>query len=237
LALLTSASGEAYLRWQDAGPDPRKSEAARCEAAPPAVHRRLSGRESEQVLEHGPVLRLLFFVSSRETDRLLLRRWRLGDREPLAAINADPEVMRFIGTGAVLGRGLSDDLVVRFEREWATRSFGLWAVSARDDPEERLLGFCGLTVPMFLPSVLPAVEIGWRFARSAWGRGYATEAAREAIAFGFSECGVEEILAIVDPENERSLRVCEKLGMTARPDRTHPATRMRVRVLGVRVHS
>jgi RimJ/RimL family protein N-acetyltransferase len=171
------------------------------------------------------------------TDRLTLRRWRAEDREPFAAINADPEVMRFIGTGAVLGRGLSDDLVARFEREWRERGFGLWALSERDDDEQRLLGFCGLTVPMFLPSVLPAVEVGWRLARSAWGHGYATEAARAAIAFGFAEHGVEEILAIVDPGNERSLRVCEKLGMTARPDRTHPATRLRVRVLGVRVHS
>jgi RimJ/RimL family protein N-acetyltransferase len=211
----------------------------RREAAPPAVHRRPSGRESEQVLEadRSCVSFLLAVSSSRQTDRLVLRRWRAEDREPLAAINADPEVMRFIGTGAVLGRGLSDDLAVRFEREWETRGFGLWALSARDDPDDALLGFCGLTVPAFLPSVLPAVEIGWRLARHAWGRGYATEAAREAIAFGLSEQAIEEILAIVDPRNERSLRVCEKLGMTARPDRTHPATRMRVRVLGVRLHS
>jgi RimJ/RimL family protein N-acetyltransferase len=176
-------------------------------------------------------------VTSRLTDRLALRRWRVEDREPFAAINADPEVMRFIGTGAVLGRGLSDELVVRFEREWETRGFGLWALSARDDPDERLLGFCGLTVPMFLPSVLPAVEVGWRMAREAWGLGYATEAARAAVAFGFEEHAIEEILAIVDPDNERSLRVCAKLGMSDRPDRTHPATRMRVRVLGVRLHS
>jgi RimJ/RimL family protein N-acetyltransferase len=172
----------------------------------------------------------------RHTDRLLLRRWRAEDREPFAAINADPEVMRYIGTGAVLGRGLSDDMVVRFEREWEERGFGLWALSAREDVEERLLGFCGLTVPMFLPSVLPAVEVGWRLARAAWGRGYATEAARAAVAFGFSQGVAEEILAIVEPSNERSLRVCAKLGMTARPDRTHPATRKRVRVLGVRLH-
>ena len=175
-------------------------------------------------------------MTSRQTDRLLLRRWRATDREPFAAINADPEVMRFIGTGAVLGRGLSDDMVVRFEREWEQRGFGLWAISERDDPDERLLGFCGLTVPMFLPSVLPAVEVGWRLARGAWGKGYATEAARAAVAFGFAEGFAEEILSIVDPANERSLRVCAKLGMTPRPDRTHPATRRRVRVLGVQLH-
>jgi len=175
-------------------------------------------------------------MAPRFTDRLVLRRWRAEDREPFAAINADPEVMRFIGTGALLGRGLSDDLVVRFEREWEERGFGLWALSARDDADERLLGFCGLTVPMFLPSVLPAVEVGWRLARDAWGRGYATEAAAAALAFGFEEHAIEEILAIVDPENERSLRVCAKLGLSARPDRTHPATRRRVRVLGIRLH-
>jgi RimJ/RimL family protein N-acetyltransferase len=175
-------------------------------------------------------------VTSRETDRLLLRRWRPDDREPFAAINADPEVMRYIGTGAVLGRGLSDDMVVRFEREWEQRGFGLWALSARGDEDEELLGFCGLTVPMFLPSVLPAVEVGWRLARGAWGQGYATEAARAAVEFGFSQGVAEEILAIVDPANDRSLRVCAKLDMTSRPDRTHPATRKRVRVLGVRLH-
>jgi RimJ/RimL family protein N-acetyltransferase len=176
-------------------------------------------------------------VTSRLTERLALRRWRVEDRGPFAAINADPEVMRFIGTGAILDPALSDELITRFEREWEARGFGLWALSARDDPDERLLGFCGLTVPMFLPAVLPAVEVGWRLARDAWGRGYATEAAQAAVAFGFEEHGMEEILSIVDPDNERSLRVCAKLGMTARPDRTHPATRKRVRVLGVRVHS
>ena len=176
-------------------------------------------------------------MTTRLTDRLALRRWRAEDREPFAAINADPEVMRFIGTGVILGRGLSDELVTRFEREWVQRGFGLWALSLRDDPDERLLGFCGLTVPMFLPSVLPAVEVGWRLARDAWGQGYATETARAAVAFGFEEHALQEILAIVDPDNERSLRVCARLGMTARPDRTHPATRKRVRVLGVRLHS
>ena len=150
-------------------------------------------------------------MTTRFTDRLALRRWRVEDREPFAAINADPEVMRFIGTGAVLGRGLSDELLVRFEREWEERGFGLWALSARDDPDEQLLGFCGLTVPMFLPAVLPAVEVGWRLARAAWGQGYATEAAGAALDFGFEEHAIEEILSIVDPDNERSLRVSAKL--------------------------
>jgi RimJ/RimL family protein N-acetyltransferase len=174
-----------------------------------------------------------------ETERLLLRRWRADDAPALAAINADPEVMRFIGRGAVLGRGLSDDLITRFEREWRERGFGLWAMEERAAPGE-LLGFCGLTVPMFLPEVLPAVEVGWRLARGAWGRGLATEAARAALAFGFEEQEMAEIVAIVQPENVRSLRVAEKLGMTPRPDRFHAGANMRVKVLGIRpgeVHS
>jgi RimJ/RimL family protein N-acetyltransferase len=167
-----------------------------------------------------------------ETDRLLLRRWRASDAVPLAAMNADPEVMRFIGRGAVLGRGLSDELLTRFEAEWRERGFGLWAVEERSAPGQ-LLGFCGLTVPMFLPELLPTVEVGWRLARGAWGKGIATEAARAALAFGFEEHGMREILAIVNPENQRSLRVAEKLGMSARPDRFHAGANMRVRVLGI----
>jgi RimJ/RimL family protein N-acetyltransferase len=166
------------------------------------------------------------------TDRLVLRRWRMGDAARFAAINADPEVMRHIGHGHVLGRGLSDDLIARFEKEWRERGFGLWAVAPRDE-DAQLLGFCGLTVPMFLPEVLPAVEVGWRFGRDAWGQGYATEAARAALAFAFEEHAMREVIAIVDPENGRSLRVAEKLGMTARPDRVHPATGKRLTVVGI----
>ncbi len=171
-------------------------------------------------------------TAERVTDRLVLRGWRVGDAAPFAAINADPEVMAHIGHGRVLGRGLSDDLIARFEREWRERGFGPWAVAPRDD-DAALLGFCGLTVPMFLPDVLLAVEIGWRLARDAWGHGYATEAARAALAFAFEERGMREVIAIIEPENARSLRVAEKLGMTARPDRIHPATRRRLKVLGI----
>jgi RimJ/RimL family protein N-acetyltransferase len=169
-----------------------------------------------------------------ETERLVLRRWVLGDAAPFAAINADPEVMRFIGRGTVLGRGLSDDLIARCEREWDERGHGLWAVAPKEDPAQ-LLGFCGLAVPMFLPEVLPAVEVGWRLGRGAWGHGYATEAARAALAFAFGERHrMREVITIIDPENGRSLRVAEKLGMTARPDRIHPVSRKRLRVLGIR---
>lgn len=167
------------------------------------------------------------------TERLILRRWCDEDAPALAAINADAEVMRYIGSGRPLGRALSDELLARFEREWEERGFGLWVVEEVDAPG-RLLGFCGLTVPMFLPEVLPAVEVGWRLARDAWGRGIATEAARAAVAYGFGELGMREIIAIVHPDNARSLRVCEKLGMQRGRDRRHPGTRERLAVFELR---
>jgi RimJ/RimL family protein N-acetyltransferase len=171
-------------------------------------------------------------TAERVTDRLVLRRWRVGDAARLAAINADPEVMRHIGHGHVLGRALSDELITRFEEEWRGRGYGPWAVAPRTDPAA-LLGFCGLTVPMFLPQVLPAVEVGWRLARDAWGHGYATEAARATLTFAFEELSMREVIAIVDPDNARSLRVTAKLGMTPRPDRVHPATGKRLTVVGI----
>ena len=166
-----------------------------------------------------------------DTERLVLRRWRDDDAGEFAAINADRGVMRFIGAGAPLSRTQSDELLRRFESEWDERGFGLWAVEDREGGP--LLGFCGLTVPMFLPAVLPAVEVGWRLAPHAWGRGIATEAAQAALAFGFEALGMREIISIVHPGNDRSLRVCSKLGMDARPDRMHPATRQRLKVLGI----
>ena len=201
----------------------------RCEAAPPQPHAALRGATARH-LERGPVLRPLFVFGCVRTDRLLLRRWRPRDAEPLAALNADPEVMRFIGGGRSLARADSDALLRRFEDEWHERGFGLWAVEEHAAPGV-LLGFCGLTVPAFLPAVLPAVEVGWRLARPAWGRGIATEAAGAALTWAWGHLETREVISIVHPDNERSLRVCAKLGMTSRPDRIHPVTRVRLRVL------
>jgi RimJ/RimL family protein N-acetyltransferase len=171
-------------------------------------------------------------VNALRTTRLTLRRWRWTDADRLAEINGDADVMRFIGVGKVLDRAASDGLIARFEHEWDQRGFSLWAV----DDDDGLVGFCGLTVPTFLPDVLPAVEVGWRLHRSAWGRGYATEAASAALEWGFEHLSLGEVLAIVHPDNGRSLRVASKLGMTRRPDRVHPVTRERLRVFGVRPH-
>lgn len=168
--------------------------------------------------------------SELETPRLRLRQWRAGDRAPFAAINADPEVMRHIGSG-VLGRAGSDELLNRLRREWTRNGHGLWALERREDGA--LLGFCGLAVPGFLPQVLPAVEIGWRLRRDAWGHGYATEAARAALAAGWHDLALAQVISIIHPDNERSMAVAERLGMRVTGRTTHVPTGWEVLVLRV----
>jgi RimJ/RimL family protein N-acetyltransferase len=155
-----------------------------------------------------------------ETPRLRLRRWRAADREPFAALNADPAVMEHFP--APLGRGESDELVERIELGFARRGFGLWAVEVRESRE--FVGFTGLAVPSFEAHFMPAVEVGWRLARSAWGNGYATEAGRAALAFGFEEAGLPEVVSLTSVGNLRSRAVMERLGMTRDPtdDFGHP---------------
>jgi len=159
----------------------------------------------------GPTLR---------TGRLLLRRWRAADREPFAALNADPEVMRhFPGP---LSRTASDELVDRIEAGFDADGYGLWAVELADG--DGFVGFTGLTRVTFDAPFTPAVEVGWRLARAAWGRGYATEAARAAMRFGFTGAGLREIVSFTAPGNVRSRAVMQRLGMTYDPadDFDHP---------------
>jgi RimJ/RimL family protein N-acetyltransferase len=157
------------------------------------------------------------------TEHLVLRPWRPADRAPFAAINADRDVMRFIGDGRPLTRAESDDLLDAIQAHWTEHGFGLWCAAPREEPDA-CLGFVGLAVPSFLPAVLPAVEVGWRLARSAWGRGLATEGAGAALEHAFGTLGLRSVISIIDPLNERSVRVAEKLGMRPGPAHRHPLT-------------
>jgi ribosomal-protein-alanine N-acetyltransferase len=154
------------------------------------------------------------------TARLLLRGWREADLAPFAALNADPEVMEHFPS--LLSREDSDAFVGRQAEGWAANGFGLWAVERSADGA--FLGFTGLARPRFDAPFMPAVEIGWRFARHAWGQGHATEAARAAMAFGFETLGLDEIVSFTSPANVRSWKVMERLGMTRDPadDFDHP---------------
>jgi RimJ/RimL family protein N-acetyltransferase len=166
-----------------------------------------------------------------ETERLRLRPWRAADDLPaLAAVNADAEVMRWVAPNRPLRADESAALLERIEAHWREHRYGLWAVEPRANGAG-CIGFAGLAIPSFLPEVLPAVEAGWRLDRAWWGRGLATEAARASIAYGFDTLGLRSVVSIIDAANERSLRVAEKLGMRRGPDRLHPVTRRRLRVM------
>jgi RimJ/RimL family protein N-acetyltransferase len=167
----------------------------------------------------------------RLTERLRLRMWRDADLDPVATMDGDPEVMRYIGDGSTRTREQVAGGLARAREGWEERGFGLFAVEVRETGE--LAGWVGLAVPDFLPEVLPAVEIGWRLRREHWGRGYATEAAREVLAFGFGEVGLEEIISIVDVRNQASLRVTTKLGMRPKRRTTVPGRGQSIQVTAI----
>lgn len=149
-------------------------------------------------------------MSELSTGRLLLRRWRADDRAPFAALNADAEVMRHFP--APMDTGASDALADKLDAALEREGWGLWALEER--ATGRFLGFTGIQAVGFEAHFTPAVEVGWRLARDAWGRGFATEAARAATAFGFDAHGLEEIVSFTVPGNVRSRAVMARLGMT-----------------------
>jgi RimJ/RimL family protein N-acetyltransferase len=154
------------------------------------------------------------------TERLLLRRWRAGDREPFAKMNAEPRVMEFFP--ALLTADQSDELIERIEAHFEQRGFGLWAVEV--PTVLPFAGFIGLSVPRFSAHFTPCVEIGWRLSADVWGRGYATEGAQAVVTAGFQSLGLREIVSFAAVENLRSRRVMERIGMVrdAADDFDHP---------------
>ncbi|HEV7809477.1 MAG TPA: GNAT family N-acetyltransferase [Candidatus Limnocylindrales bacterium] len=144
-------------------------------------------------------------VPELTTERLHLRGFAEEDRPGFAEMNADPRVMEHFPS--TLSREESDALLDRIVAKWATDGHGLWAVERRDDAA--FLGFTGIAR---LPW-LPAPEIGWRFARSAWGNGYATEAAGAALEHGFETLGLSEVISVTTVGNRRSRAVMTRIGM------------------------
>jgi len=154
------------------------------------------------------------------TTRLILRHWREEDREPWAELGADPEVMQHFPK--TLTREESDAFVDGVGASLEERGWGLWAVEERGTG--RFLGFTGLNVPRFEAHFTPAVEIGWRLRRDAWGSGFATEAARGVLTVAFDDLELPEVVSFTAVPNERSQAVMRRLGMTHDPaeDFDHP---------------
>ena len=160
-------------------------------------------------------------VVELRTDRLLLRAWRPADREPYAVLNADPVVMEHFV--APLSRRESDEHVDRIAAAFDEHGWGLWAVEVPGDAE--FIGFIGLGIPRFEAHFTPCVEVGWRLAQTAWGRGYAPEGATAALRFAFDELGLDEVVSFTAVGNRNSRRVMEKIGLTHDPaeDFDHPS--------------
>ena len=143
------------------------------------------------------------------TERLALRHFHILDAEPMYQVFGDPEVMRF-GDGVQTMEWVRVWLLTCLERYYQTWGFGPYAVVEKHN--RNLIGYCGL---FYFPDVngQPEVEIGYRLARSAWGQGYATEAANAVRDFAFTTLGIMRLIAMIDPSNVVSIRVAEKIGM------------------------
>jgi ribosomal-protein-alanine N-acetyltransferase len=154
------------------------------------------------------------------TPRLILRPWRVEDGDAFAAMFADPAVMEFLMP--VKDRAAIDAVIGRINAHFAEHGFSWWAAEAPGVAP--FIGFIGLAHVGFEAPFTPAVEIGWRLASAYWGQGYATEGARAALRFGFTQLGLAEIVSLAVPANARSRRVMERLGMTHDPadDFDHP---------------
>lgn len=143
-------------------------------------------------------------MTELRTARLLLRRWHDADRQPFAELNADPAVMEHFP--ARLTAEQSDAMVDRIEAHVEVHGFGFWAL----EHDGRFTGFTGLQHVGFEAAFTPAVEIGWRLAHDAWGRGYASEAATAALAYGLER---HDCIVSFTVQNVRSRRVMERIGM------------------------
>ena len=154
------------------------------------------------------------------TDRLLLRPWRDSDLAPFAELCADPRVMEHMPS--LLTRAEREAMVARIARSFSDHGLGLWAIEVPGSAP--FIGYAGLSIPAFEAPFMPCVEVGWRLARGHWGAGYATEAARAAIADGFERLALGEIVSFTILANRRSWRVMERLGMHRSPadDFDHP---------------
>jgi ribosomal-protein-alanine N-acetyltransferase len=151
-----------------------------------------------------------------EAERLALREWTAEDAGALFAVASDPEVMRYVGDGRPwAGVGRAREWLGWMAECYRRNGYGRWAVVEREGG--RLVGSCG-----FWPlAETGEVDFGYLLARDCWGRGYATEAGRAALAYGFGRLGFGEVVARVLPENAASGRVLEKLGFEPRGLKTY----------------
>jgi len=163
-------------------------------------------------------------LRERASDRLILRKFRADDLDELSIVFENPEVWKFPYGRAFTRQETADFIDAQIE-EWSTCGFGCWI--AREKTTGRVVGYVGISVPKFLPEILPAVEVGWRFDPAAWGRGLASEGARAALEEGFETLGLDAICSVPQTDNPASSRVCERIGMKLEREVTIPANSRR----------
>jgi RimJ/RimL family protein N-acetyltransferase len=154
-----------------------------------------------------------------ETKRLFLRPLSMDDLTELSRLQSDPEMMRYMGDGKPYTIDQSRGWLEWHVGIWELEGFSLWAAELK--PERTFVGWVGITKVYDPPHLLPATEVGWFIDRKLWGRGLATEGAREALAFGFDRLGLDRIIARYNADNVASGRVMEKLGMRRWRDEAH----------------
>ena len=165
-----------------------------------------------------------------ETERLVLRPLRDDDLDALAELHAEESFWRFpFGRG--WSRAETESFLQRVIAQYSDPGMGVSAVVVKDGA--LLAGWAGLSVPTFLPEILPAVEVGWRLGEQFRGRGYATEAGREWIRYGFEVLDLDEVVSIYEPENLASGAVMRRLGLTFARESVHPTSGVRVHVLSI----
>ena len=155
-----------------------------------------------------------------QTERLILRTWKTEDASAYYQINQDPLVIEFLRGPLTMEQ--VNDFITFANKQCAEIGYGLWA--AEEKSSGKLIGFIGIDPIRWNAPFGPGVEIAWRLGSQFWGKGYATEGAKAALDYGFTHCGLEEIVSFTVPANVRSIRVMEKIGMQHDPqgDFAHP---------------
>ena len=144
-----------------------------------------------------------------ETERLILRSWEADDAEAYYRINQDAKVIEFLL--GPLSIQQVNNFIGGMNQQFEETGFTLWAVEEKKSGD--LIGFIGLNIPKWESEFTPCVEIGWRLGSQYWGNGYASEGAKAVLEYGFNQCKLNEIVSFTVPENLRSIRVMERIGM------------------------
>ncbi|MGZ3778382.1 MAG: GNAT family N-acetyltransferase [Mucilaginibacter sp.] len=153
-----------------------------------------------------------------ETPRLILREWQESDYTPYIALNADPQVMEFLPSVLTPEQTLTQ--IERISKAITENGYGFFAVERKDNGQ--FIGFTGLNYVTFEGDFTPCTEIGWRLSRESWGQGFATEAAKACLEFGFDKLGLNDIYAFTALGNSRSENVMKKIGMVKTGTFDHP---------------